>query len=64
MHPVSIATMGKYGGPMRRTVTGNPPYKEVTEHEFPSAQVTNVEAEDLNVKINLISDDEVNDGNN
>lgn len=58
MHPVSIATGGKFGGPMRKTITGNPPYKEETKHEFPTAQVTKVESEDLSIKVNLISDGE------
>lgn len=57
-HPITIATMGKFMGPHRKTVTGHPPPEEVTDHKFPKAEVTNIESEDLSVKVNLISDGE------
>lgn len=58
-HSIALATMGKFAGPApRKMVTGNPPYKEVTDHKFPSAEVSNVETEDLNIKVNLIYDED------
>lgn len=58
-HSISLATMGKFAGPApRKMVTGNPPYEEVTPHKFPEAEVTKIETEDLNIKVNLIRDDE------
>lgn len=58
MHPISIATMGKFGGPPKKIMTEPIRTTEIEEHKFPSAQVTNIESQSAYIKIQLINDEE------
>lgn len=61
---ISLATMGKFAGPTpRKMVTGQPVEHTYLEHEFPKAEITKIESEDVKIKVDLFSNEVDNNGN-
>lgn len=59
MHSISLATLGKFGGPAKaKFSTAHPVKHEHVDHKFPKVEVSNITSEEVNIKINVISEDD------